>query len=138
MTQTIRESKTVWLIVDGLLLAIIGLALTLTAIGISNKVPHRPIYGTVTAVDYKMNIAEDGHYSFSGTDTNNQAFHIYVSKYYFNVPLFPEDNGEKCVKIPIVKTGQTVEFNLPQSTVRAGDYYNCFPIDKNGYYFNVN
>ena len=94
------------------------------------------IVGTVTSVTNKPNLAEDGYYGFEVKDNSGNKYTINATGY-MNIPRLPGERGEKCVDVPMVKTGDKVEFNLPKAESQANTFDICYEKSLTGYYFKL-
>jgi hypothetical protein len=95
------------------------------------------ISGIVTSVTNKPNLAEDGYYGFDVKDNSGHNYTINATGY-MNIPKSPGERGEKCVDIPVVKTGDKVEFNLPKAENQVDTFDICYEKNLTGYYFKLN
>ncbi|MCA9341631.1 hypothetical protein KC952_03815 [Candidatus Saccharibacteria bacterium] len=94
------------------------------------------IVGTVTSVTNKPNLAEDGYYGFEVKDNSGNKYTINATGY-MNIPRLPGERGGKCVDVPMVKTGDKVEFNLPKAESQANTFDICYEKSLTGYYFKL-
>lgn len=100
------------------------------------KVANNSILATVTNVVDRPNRAEDGYYGITAKDSKGYLYTIDATGY-LNTPLSPEGNGEMCVDVPRVKTGDKISFNLPKATSQKDTFNICYKKNLTGYYFNV-
>lgn len=95
------------------------------------------ISGTVTSVQSRPNIAEDGYYAVQVTDAEGVTYTVNATGY-MNTPLTPDDNDQTCVEVPRdVEQGDRVTFRLPEQEDGRQIYEICHPSSHFGYYFRV-
>ena len=95
------------------------------------------ITATVTAVIDSPNVAENGYYGITIKDDRGQEYTIDATGY-LNTPQTPDSQGEACVRVPKVKIGDKITFNLPQSESQDKTFDICYKNNLSGYYFKVN
>lgn len=121
-------------------IAVLVISLAVVAVGFlyfyKFSATENVISGTVTSVTNKPNLAEDGYYGFDVKDNSGHNYAIDATGY-LNTPREPDERGEKCVDIPVVKTGDKVEFNLPKAENQADTFDICYEKNLTGYYFKL-
>jgi hypothetical protein len=134
-----KDKRFIFIALTVITITVIILAMALLA-GKAKAPSHvvdNTVSGTVTEVTDKPNRAEDGYYGFTIKLADGLQAQLDATGY-LNTPMSPEDQHEKCVSVPKVAVGDTVEFNLPVVFGIAGPMYSiCYPEDMTGYYFKV-
>ncbi len=119
---------------------VIATLLTVGIIGFlhfrKTTVAKNTIAGTVTSIIARPNVAEDGYYGVEVQDNSGRKYTIDATGY-LNNPASPDDFGEECVKVPRVKAGDKVEFNLPESEGQQDTFNICYKENLTGYYLKV-
>lgn len=119
-----------------LLVLIVLVSIYTLFVFIQNQNPR--VIGTVTEVNYKPNLAEDGSYNFTVSKNDGNIVFINATGL-MNVPS-PGPSNTQCVEIPIVKEGQNVSFKLPKGKFgKANSYSSCYDgeTENPSYYFTV-
>jgi len=121
-------------------IAVLVISLAVVAVGFlyfyKFSATENVISGTVTSVTNKPNLAEDGYYGFDIKDNSGNNYTINATGY-MNTPRTPDERGEKCIDIPVVKTGDRVEFSLPKAENQADTFDICYEKNLTGYYFKL-
>lgn len=102
------------------------------------QVDHSPaISATITDINKRPNLAEDGNYGITAQDSSGQIYIIGATGY-MNTPMMPSENGEECVEVPPLKVGDRIQFKLHRSEYGdSSTYVICSKIGAGNYYIRV-